>query len=119
MKLTIERKRWARANSGKGPSLLLNSYGNMCCLGFLAKACGHTDSEIDGISGPRGLFLQNGNTMFPEAIKSKAELGLSDGTREWSCDLIFINDDPTISEKTREDRITGLMLEAGVEVEFV
>jgi len=47
MQLTIDRKRWLR---GTHPTSYLRRKrdGKMCCVGFYAKALGHTQDEITG-----------------------------------------------------------------------
>lgn len=55
---TIERSRWARQTDGvnKGSSSLENAAGNMCCLGFVAKANGYATKRLgsDGEIVPKG-----------------------------------------------------------------
>lgn len=60
--LTIDRSRWVNGdncsyngyndmlvNNLGGRSKLLNDKGNMCCVGFLGKACGLSDDQINGM----------------------------------------------------------------------
>lgn len=42
---TIDRRKWLRGK-GKEFSKLLRSNGEMCCVGFYAKACGLSDNAI-------------------------------------------------------------------------
>lgn len=47
---TVKRSKWGR-------NWLLNGNGGkMCCLGFLAKACGYTDADICSMSVPAQLY---------------------------------------------------------------
>jgi hypothetical protein len=51
---TIKRSKWARGGMN-GPSALLNSLGNMCCLGHYSKACGFSNEEINELDEPRHI----------------------------------------------------------------
>lgn len=61
MKLVIDRLKWARGGMN-GPPMLLNSDGNMCCLGFAAIECGLKDSDILGI----GAWEEMNNDLIPQ-----------------------------------------------------
>ena len=61
-KLTIDRSKWVQGGrefrSILGAPKLLNSHGNMCCLGFYSKACGVPDEELENQSLPAQLDVR-------------------------------------------------------------
>ena len=108
MKLIIERDRWHR---GQGHSALIRPSDNkMCCLGFLGLACGIDRDAMVGLASP--LSIRFGS--WPEGISPSPQ-----GDSPLTVLLMRVNDDVSYSDPVREDQITSLMLEAGVEVEFV
>jgi hypothetical protein len=52
---TVKRSQWLRGEGGYYSRLLRESDKKMCCLGFLAKACGATDEQILNKSIPGGV----------------------------------------------------------------
>lgn len=53
----VSRRRWVNAGArAKGISSLLNSHGNMCCLGFACRAMGFKPSEIRLKASPESLL---------------------------------------------------------------
>ena len=89
-KLLIDRARWVNGCTRKylGLSLLLNKEGNMCCLGFLGKACGLTDKQLVGNGGPSCVPLLNWpkeilfRNIEDEIIRINDRLGVSHEKRE-------------------------------------
>lgn len=114
---TIRRSKWARGGK-KGSSALLNSQGNMCCLGFYSKACGFTKENIQHIIAPDRIpVMQN----YSEAIKFKSKLiKYRDypNTTKICDDLMDINDDQYITDKVREEKLTKKFSKMGVKVTF-
>ena len=108
MKLTIDRRRWACKGHSKG--MLYEAINNkkMCCLGFLARACGFKVSEIEG----EGLFSGlECTTSTQEAIKT----ALSTNSRQAT--LIRANDHIT-GDWVRENMVASTMREMGIDVIF-
>lgn len=106
--LVIDRERWIRGYSTM-PLLLRKDDGKMCCLGFLAKACGADDLQIQGITSPQ-------HTKF---IEWPTEI-LIDGSNSLLTQfLMAINDDVSLLENDRESKIVDLMTKIGVTVTFV
>lgn len=106
MKLVIDRTRWLR---GDGVSTLLRS-GKMCCLGFLAKACGATDAEIIGHGTPREVPTVN----WPTGL-----IDDDDGNTSLTLNLISANDGEDFVEAKREAYIARGMGIIGVKVTFI
>ena len=127
--LTIDRSRWIYGDQGIDTSLLLRAKDNkMCCLGFLAKACGASDDEIMELASPAKIpeFKQG---QWPDQLKPIRENRYFDEDYEWGhglitntklcTDLMFVNDDKILNLQEREELITKFMLDAGVTVTFV
>lgn len=117
MKVVIDRDKWAR---GKMDTALLlppggPNGGHMCCLGFLAIACGASyEDMLVNVSSP----MHVPEIAWPEAIAPI----LDDGW--WSNptivrSLMSVNDDEDIDEQQREQTLADMFRVAGVEVEFV
>ena len=114
MKLEINRRKWKR---GPGDSALLMPKGSefagqMCCLGFLARAVGHTRKEIysyfkpSELDAPKGFIVDN--------------LSGKDGYDNKLCNkLMEVNDDNKIDDTKREGLLTKLFKKIGVNVVFV
>lgn len=113
MKLTIDRKEWSRGDNDS--ALLKVSDGKRCCLGFLAKECGYSDSDMLGTCTPASLVYGRGkDNLFPGGLVK--ELRDSHVTNA----LMRINDRSDLKdEEDREMRLAVLFKEIGIEVEFV
>ena len=119
MKLTIDRKTWLRGK-GADASALLKSDGQMCCLGFYAKACGLTELQIMDKPAPASVGMVN-----------KPEWDLLFRGDQYhhetnTIDLMLVNDrivstdsNYALNELDRESSIIDLFAKYGVEVEFV
>lgn len=124
MPLQIERSRWVRGDKG-GLSLMRNDQGNMCCLGFLALACGYSPAELDDVADPESVACRTRKDLFP-----KGTFGMvieHDQYRRYPLSgtvqqLISVNDRAGYSpgdEMIREETIAGLMADLNVAVTFV
>lgn len=111
---TIYRDKW---NRGKkfGTTFLLNEddNNNMCCLGFLGKAC--------GISLKR---MQNKSMLFNVKKNSHRNYPILDGEFSW-CSFSQLNDkrwelynNIAYSEKKREKELKIMFEEIGFKVQF-
>lgn len=116
MKFTVDRKTWIRGESSwddakaTNESMLLNQkLGKMCCLGFLAKACGSNDSDIRNIGIPEAAPC----VVWPPWVLF---MGYNSLATEH---LIKLNDDVDIGDDERERRIKEEFAAHGDEVEFV
>lgn len=119
MKFTVDRETWLR---GEGPSdsyLLRGTDRNMCCLGFLAKACAYSDADIIGSSAPSTVAVLKGVNNFP---KSLVELTGSNGLVNSMLCLKIMKANDRLSDdedESREEKLTRLFKEADIEVEFI
>lgn len=129
--LVIKRSKWARKTKGvqKGPSLLENNEGNMCCLGFLAKACGiptrAPGEEFVGLASPGSLanykeIREEAHKWPPKLIEwerwSTEERGHSSVLTD---DIITVNDNDNTTDYHKETTLTAIFAnELGIELTF-
>lgn len=107
-KFTIDRKSWYRGN-GPAVSKLLREDGKMCCVGFFAKACGFSDSDINGAE----------RLEIPLATACAEGRDMGDDVREQDMQGIYgINDNITMHDSQREVLIKDKFRLIGVDVEF-
>ena len=108
--LVIERARWLRGE-GSGPSKLLRKEdGKMCCLGFMFLSCGFTPEQIEGHTNPYEM------TRYSEVPSWLLMDSGSDSTL--AVKLMTINDDLSLPETAREERIKKLFAEGGIKAVF-
>jgi hypothetical protein len=113
---TIDRSKWYR---GKGPraSRLLNQEGQMCCLGFFAKACSIADVDILNRSTPADV-PNNKNQDWENTLIYGHRDGES-GMNFTATRLMIINDYPHHTDQTREEKIINEFAYHGIIVKFV
>lgn len=101
---TVVRSRWARG--GKlGDRELLNSDGNMCCLGFYGLACGIDREDLSGRCYP--AYVPNEERYGPLASNCETIANTNDATEAY------------LADSDREARLTELFAENGIEVTFI
>jgi len=116
----IDRSKWRFANHGNGITNLLNSYGYMCCLGFLGRACGIKDSELSQVGKPSQVD-DEWKKLFPiEFQKYTVIPGMEESIQST---LIEINDHLSNNIiNTREEReswlIAGFKYMLSIDVTF-
>ena len=120
MKFTVSRKTWLRGTEATtlGKSYLLHPDNyKMCCLGFLARACGATDRDILRHHSPRSTDVNV--ISWPEDIKPC--VGSLSGM---VCNSILtdsimnVNDDDTLDDNQRETELKRLFAIGNIEIEF-
>ena len=115
MKLEINRRKWRR---GSGDSALLmpkeadEFAGQMCCLGFLARAVGHTRKEIYDYSKPSEIDAPKDFIVDNLLYKNRKDNNLCGK-------LMQVNDNDKIDDTKRESLLTKLFKKIGVNVVFV
>ena len=118
--LVIKRSKWARGILN-GYSALLNDKGNMCCLGFDARACGFGPKFLKDAGTPEDMDFKN-KTRAVEKAPHLLMFSDMDGHVE---DTVFVrqametNDDVDISESAREQELYELFHHEGIVVEFI
>ena len=112
MKVTIDRSKWRRGDTGSGDTQLLNKEGYMCCLGFCALAAGLTEEQIINRATPRQVPVRGEWELFWQALN-----GLSVSTK-LTREAVYLNDTHSMTDEKREKELIKLLGEAGVEVSF-
>ena len=105
MKLTIDRSVWLRGEGHTESFLCRPIDGKMCCLGILGVAAGLGRNELLGQKAPICVISNN----WPPWAR----------VRDIAGHFIEVNDERDISEAEREESLTKLFLDRGVEVEFI
>ncbi len=103
---TVDRATWLRGNTNG--ATLLDEEGCRCCVGFLARDMGHSDTEMFCRSTLTDLSYENAN--LPS--------GLADADEETGA-IYAVNDDDSLTDGQREATLTRLFADIGVEVRFV
>ena len=101
---TVNRRTWARGGKN-GLSRLLNSDGNMCCLGFLGVASGVSKESLFNKLTPGGLSLQE-QDKYPIV------------NFDWGI-FVDINDHEIITDADREKRLKEAARKNGFSFRFV
>lgn len=135
--LTINRNRWFRGRGSDG-SQLLTDEGQMCCLGFLARACGIPANEILDRATPEELFdhdaypLVEGDPRWYKKVEQSPFIELvgdlhTPDNSDICEKLMEVNDSLSdecpdysdgISERVREKTIKQLMRKIGIKVTY-
>lgn len=105
--LVIDRRIWLR---GEAESCLLRRDGKMCCIGIYLKACGIPDTSLVGLGSP----FHARNAVVPEWLLDRESWSNS----HLALILIQSNDDQSLGEAEREERIASYFSSAGVTVVF-
>ncbi len=115
---TVKRSTWLRGN---GSGRLLH-FGDRCCLGFLAEACGYKDDQIHDLGVPSECISRYYANLWPETIAA-------DELNTEICNKIIHANDIEIcdadndlfkieSDTDRERILTGLFADAKITVKF-
>ena len=126
-RVVVKRSQWVRGVGGfgtkgtgnMGVSKLLQSDVHMasdgvqrrCCLGFWCSAAGFDDDVLWGAAAPDSIALFD-TLNIPGLLTT-------DGRRTIICQsMMTVNDDPRMSDEEREQKLTSLAKELGVEMVF-
>ncbi len=123
-RLEISRKKWINGsnclmsceNSTFGYTSLINEKNKMCCLGFYGLSCGVPGKVLKLRQDPINVISSIGftKTKFDELVNSR---GIKNSR---ICNkLIDINDNPDITNESRENLLKKKFREIGVLVKFV
>ena len=107
--VVVDRQTWFRGHGAIDSRLLLpGETPRMCCMGFLCKVMGFTDAEIYDV--PALDVVEDIKSIIPT---------------EWNYNesnfraLYGINDNPGISDATREDALIAHAKQFDIHFEFV
>lgn len=118
--LVIDRKKWARGGNG-GPACLLNGNGNMCCLGFLAKACGASNAQIDGVGMPSETTTGDSQRKPLVSLcywSNLANVAWPEKLFPIEFDISELNDTIPLSDEERERQLKPLFRRIGYTLRF-
>lgn len=123
MEFTIDRSKWRCGSTGNyakglGETSLLNREGYMCCLGQISKQLGFNDSELNGLSSPYELNLDNGSVPYRDDT-----VGLFTSCDNYETTLtnqaIDINDNHLYTTIERERSLKRLFTENDIKLKFI
>lgn len=119
MKVTIDRSKWRCGclpnRNGTGPTSLLNEYGYMCCLGFVAKAYGLDEGDIFQVSSPHYSTIPKDHP-YMQLMHSPIKTHIS---TETLMDLAIDLNDGDALKFLREEKLINLFSSQNVEIEFI
>lgn len=105
--LTIDRKTWANGDQltlmgDPVESILLDSTGSRCCLGFLGKACGLEDDQLRGIGTPMSAGTLSTAAEFakawPKGVLDPMPPKVFQNNSQWTTIAVMLNDAPVRSD---------------------
>lgn len=108
--LELDPERWLR---GQKDSALLKQDGRMCCLGFLALACGAREADIIEEAMPSDAV----GVAWPTELLVDAEGRVSVRDSRTCKNIADLNDDATIDDETRVEALTPLFERLGYRLE--
>ncbi len=114
---TVRRKNWARGGKN-GEAALLNLEGNMCYLGFACNQISRVrKKDMLSLPSPMGVLRAPSFLTEGEYDAGYGEWDVEDNalTKE----AMTINDNASITDKTREERLKKLFKKHNVIVKFV
>lgn len=114
----IDRSQWRCGGTndsgcGFGPTSLLNDHGFMCCLGQIARQLGWGCENIKGCGCPSDVILSG------KKVNKKILLSGFEEDSEFANVAMTINDDPKITQRTREKRLIALGKKHGLQIKFI
>ncbi len=113
IKFTVYRDTWLRG-IGSHNSFLLAHDGKRCCLGHMARDLGADDGALLEVCTPRASSKE---VRWPESFLATDEAEITRNS-DLAFRLMSINDDETLSDVEREERLTATLAQAGIDVEF-
>ena len=124
-KFIINRSKWLRGEGSLNSFLLRESDGKQCCLGQYANFCDISDENILGLKSPLSLFRDQSEEAYNDGLKKYSKYSKLLTVDDIGCshsyntvELMSTNDDPSIFDNAREDRLKTLFANIGIEVTF-
>lgn len=110
-------------------SMMRNSKGSQCCLGFVARQLGVKVSELEGRATPQDVINDLSGSRAQEIRDLFCDVGLlslsrpspynSTGRPTATCEtLMKVNDSDELSPSDRERKLESLGLRIGIKFEF-
>jgi len=134
-KFTVKRDQWLRGSTDSSgdpaDSKLLNHAGQMCCLGFLGKACGYSEFSLQDQGDPAETVGEYVDRLYRaeadlwpvtilNAERYEVDMRLVSHTAMTPvCQTIIdVNDSAELTDEERERQLTELFKQAQIEVVF-
>lgn len=118
---TVNRKKWLRGELDV-ITVLLDSYGSRCCLGFVMKQLGYSDRSMLDVHTPMTVLNREERSKKKDSKKNRRLLcEQKDGLYKDSLlaqEAIDINDDVFLSEEERESALIELFDSHGCTIQF-
>lgn len=131
LKVVVDMKTWRRGgeefDEEHGQTFLLNSKGNMCCLGFVARAYGISEDNIRGVGEPddiEGLasLEESPAKLYPSLVMDIHEespfLGQIFKCTYLASKAMLINDDSHLTDEERIVKLKNLFKNSDIELTF-
>lgn len=116
LKVIVDRRRWLRGIGSIHSSLFDDVNKKMCCIGFAARACGCSIDQIRDRPSPACVA-----TTYPDMAKARlARFITAEGDNSGSTErMMEINDNTSISDEEREDRLKKWGKKLNIQFTFV
>jgi len=127
MKFTVDRSKWYRGK-GESQSALLRSDDQRCCIGFVGQQCGVPDIHMLNYSSILDIEVLNSIRLFPAWMQEKEPVNIEELRRIYPdmpehqsrIRLAYcVNDDLSLSDEQREEKLKQIFAAAGDEIEFI
>lgn len=122
--VVISKREWVRQSKGRnwGNSVLRQKETHcngpivrQCCLGFVARACGFTPEEIEGVGTLLGL-----TDAHPDRAKDLGGLNPEEDTgMRLHTEMIMVNDNRALTDREKIAALKSLGRVAGFQLMFV
>ena len=121
MRFEVKRSEWlAGKHTDNFESMLYNAECQMrCCLGFFANAVGFSDKQIEGVLCPQNLDDIQCEDKFEGLVYQESEFTKYNYDTDVCEAIMKVNDDVSMPNKAREERLTELFSQIGHEIVFV
>lgn len=112
---TVVRSKWTGRDGYRGRSSLYTELGDACCLGFMCEAAGVDRDDMVDVAMPQAIGTVDG-CPFMDVMRLPCAHLDEDAPVFQAAD---INDDTTINQADREQKLTSLFAKHGVKINFV
>jgi hypothetical protein len=132
IKVMIDRARWRTGNrsknqTGEGETVLLNSQGYMCCLGFCLQASKVAKKYLAFSNTPMRAVraaqlkgeVKNANLFRSQGVQALVDSADIVANTDLTAKAIRINDNRLTTPKQKEKELLELFKESVFEIEFI
>ena len=122
---TIDVDKWRCGDEGpnqigSGFTEMLNSYGEMCCLGQISKQMGVEDDLLLYTTDPSDTasIVRNSNSKVKADYLTHNPLLNGKKHSKLATEAIIINDDPHLTLEQRKEKLTELFKKKGIKLRW-